>query len=694
MSRLFSYLSDMRGIFLNRQQQQAVVTSARHVLLLAVPGSGKTTVLTARIAYCITELHMNPSRILTLTFSRETAADMQRRFSVLFPDLPPVQFSTIHSFCYSVLRQYAKRYRRPLPVLLAGEQAALKYRILRDTVRRVTGEYPNDDQLEEIEQEIGRIKNRMLSPKQAENEIESFAEIYDGYIAVCRKNRLMDFDDMLSLCLDVFRRCPNVRSWFQGQYDAVCVDEAQDTSLLQHRILELLVQKGSMLFMVGDEDQSIYSFRGASPDELLRFSETYADAQILKMETNYRSDCKIVKCADRFIAQNRMRYEKHMICGTAVCSSEAVETVRLTDYEQQCGCIVSRIRRYDGQGRQAILYKNNESAVALIDLLSREGIRYACREREMTFFSSAVVEDIRAYLRLAANPRDIEAFSRLYYKLGCSRLIFLYTKENIEEYPSVFDCAASFSSLPEYRRGLLLKSRDLFRRLLVMRPVEAIETIRKELGYDRFIERRLSGFSKISAYQKLAVLAQVASGIKRPVELNARLAALSLAVRESADPEASVVLSTIHSSKGMEFDTVYLLDIYDDILPSCDAKARLKKEDCSAYENEVRLFYVAATRAKRKLVMFESGRLNGELVAPSPFIRQFLQEKSVPKARTAEETIEFVPEMRVRHASFGDGTVRSVEPDLITVSFDSAGYRRLNRAVCTGKGLLVPLTLD
>lgn len=694
MRELFSYLSDMHGIFLNGQQQQAVTTKARHTLLLAVPGSGKTTVLTARIAYCITELHMNPSRILTLTFSRETAADMQRRFSMLFPDLPPVRFSTIHSFCYTVLRRYAKVYRRQLPVLLAGKQAALKYRILRDTVRRVTGEYPADDLLEEIEQEIGRIKNRMLSPKQAENEIESFAEIYDGYIAVCRENRLMDFDDMLSLCFDIFKRCPDIRSCFQEQYDAVCVDEAQDTSLLQHRILELLVQRESMLFMVGDEDQSIYSFRGASPDELLRFSETYAGAQILKMETNYRSDQEIVKRADHFIAQNRMRYEKHMVCGTTACSSEAVEAVRLTDYEKQCAYIVSRIKQYDGRGRLAVLYKNNESAVALIDLLSREGIGYSCREQELTFFNSAVVEDIRAYLRLAADPCDIEAFSRLYYKLGCSRLIFLYTKENIEKYSSVFDCAASFSSLPEYRRGLLLKSRDLFCKLLMMRPTDAIETIRRELGYDRFIERRLSGFSKISAYQKLAVLTQVASGIKRPVELNARLAALSFAVREGADPEAPVVLSTIHSSKGMEFDTVYLLDVYDDILPSCDAKARRKEGDCSAYENEVRLFYVAATRAKRKLVMFESSRLNGESVAPSPFIRQFLQEKSVQRTETAEGTIEFIPKMRVRHTSFGDGTILSAEPDFITVSFDSAGCRRLNLAVCTRKGLLVPLTLD
>lgn len=694
MNDLFSYLSDAHGVFLNSQQQEAVTTKARHVLLLAVPGSGKTTVLTARIAYCLTKLHMNPSRILTLTFSRETATDMRRRFSALFPDLPQVRFSTIHSFCYTVLRRYAEKYRRQLPVLLAGEQAALKYRILRDAVRKATGEYPADDLMEKIEQEIGRVKNRMLSPKQAENGIESFEKIYAGYTAACRENRLMDFDDMLSLCLDIFRRCPDVLAWFWEQYDAVCVDEAQDTSLLQHRILEMLVQKGAALFMVGDEDQSIYSFRGASPDELLRFSETYADAQLLKMETNFRSEKGIVERADRFIAQNRMRYKKHMVCGTELCSPEAVEIVRLSDYDEQCRRIVSRIKEHDGQGRQAVLYKNNESAVALIDLLGREGIAYACREQEMTFFTSAVVEDVCAYLRLAANPCDIEAFSRLYYKLGCSRLIFLYTKENIGRYPSVFDCAASFSSLPEYRRGLLIKSRDLFRKLLLMRPADAIHIIRKELGYDRFIERRMSGFSKISAYQKLAALSQVAANLKRPIELNARLAALSQAAREGADPEASVVLSTIHSSKGMEFDMVYLLDCYDDVLPSCDAKAQRKEGDCAAYENEVRLFYVAATRAKQKLVFFESSRLNGEPVAPSPFIRQFFAGKSERQEKAAVKTEAFPPQTRVRHANFGDGTVLYAADDFVTVSFDTAGCKRLNLSICLQKRLLVPLTLD
>lgn len=687
MSTVLDRLAAEHGVFMNEQQRQAVCTDSARTLLLAVPGSGKTTVLTARIAYCIEERGVSPSRILTLTFSRETASDMQKRFVSLFPSFPAVRFSTIHSFCFSVLRRYASVYHRALPTLLAGENASLKYRILRDCTKKVTGEYPADDLIEEIEQQIGCVKNRMLSPEKAETEIESFPEIYEAYQTVCRMNRLMDFDDMLVLCYNIFTRCPDVLSHFKACYDMVCVDEAQDTSLLQHRILERLVEDGMALFMVGDEDQSIYSFRGASPDELLSFSKAYPDAQILKMETNYRSNCDIVQKADRFIAQNRARYEKHMVCENE--REDSVLLIRLRDYSEQGKRIVQMLK--ETGGRTAILYKNNESAVTMIDLFLREGISYVCRERELSFFTSAVVEDVKAYLRLAADPCDTEAFSRLYYKLGCSRLIFEYTKANIADYSSVFDCAASFSSLQEYRRAQLLKYRDLFKQLLMMRPAEAVDVIRRELGLDRFIERRMTGFSKISAYQKLSAVSCIAAHLRRTVDLNARLAFLAQAMREGADSATGVLLSTIHSSKGMEFDTVFLIDMYDDVLPSCDAKEQKRTGDFTEYENEVRLFYVAATRAKTKLVLFRSDRLNGGSVAESPFLQQFCREEAEKSVVPPEDSRVFLPDTRVVHSVFGKGTVLFAADGFLTVRFDGAGCKRLSLSVCLERKMLALL---
>lgn len=686
MSRILEALERDRGIHLNEQQKQAVLSEAKHTLLLAVPGSGKTTVLTARVAHCIAERGIDPKRILTLTFSRETASDMKRRFAALFPDLPPVRFSTIHSFCYSVLRHYARVYRRTLPTLLAGEEAAVKYRLLRDCMRRVTGEYASDDVLEELEQHIGKVKNRMTPPEKAETGIENFAEICKAYTSACRENRLMDFDDMLVLCYDVFCRCPDILLHFCQSYDVICVDEAQDTSALQHRILELLVKGGAELFMVGDEDQSIYSFRGASPDELLVFEKTYPGATVLKMETNYRSNRDIVEKADRFIAQNRARYEKHMTCENG--NTGSVELIRLSDYREQ-GLKILRMLTTENT-KTAILYKNNESAVALADLFLREGIGFTCRERELSFFRSAVVEDIRAYFRLAADPRDIEAFSRIYYKLGCSKLMFDYAKANLEKYPTILDCMVSFSSLQDFRRAMLLKSRDLFSRLLTMRPADAITVIRKELGYDRFIERQLRGFSRISAFQKLSALACIASDLRRPIELNGRLAFLAESMKNASDPDAPILLSTIHSSKGMEFDTVFLVDLFDDILPSCDAKEQKAEGDLTEYENEVRLFYVAATRAKTKLVLFESDRLNGEDVALSPFITQFMRSTAAKRTPAVfkKTGLSLAAGDQVTHRAFGKGFVLFVSGDFATIRFEEFGCKRLSVPVCDENHLL------
>ena len=685
MSRILELLENERGIHLNPQQKQAVLSEAKHTLLLAVPGSGKTTVLTARVAHCIAERGVDPARILTLTFSRETASDMRRRFEALFPELPALRFSTIHSFCYSVLRYYAKAYRRTLPTLLAGEQAAMKYRILRDCMRRITGEYASDDVIEELEQQIGKVKNRMTPPEKAETGIENFAEICKAYAAACRENRLMDFDDMLVLCLDIFRRCPDILSYFRRSYDVICVDEAQDTSALQHRILEELVKGNTELFMVGDEDQSIYSFRGASPDELLIFEKTYPGAAVLKMEVNYRSNRDIVEKADRFISQNRARYEKHMTCEND--NGGSVELIRLSDYRGQGMKILQMLGAQ--KGKTAILYKNNESAVALADLFLREGVRFSCRERELSFFNSAVVEDIRAYFRLAADPCDIEAFSRIYYKLGCSKLMFDYAKANLEKYPTILDCMASFSSLQDYRRAMLLKSRDLFRRLLMMRPADAVTAIRRELGYDRFIERQMHGFSRISAFQKLSALECIAADLRRPIELNGRLAFLAESMKNAADPEAPVLLSTVHSSKGMEFDTVFLVDLFDDILPSCDAKEQKADGDMTEYENEVRLFYVAATRARTKLVFFESDRLNGEDVAPSPFITQFMRDTSVKKTSAPKKSsLHLSAGDAVEHRAFGKGFVLFVAGDFATIRFDEFGCKRLSVPVCAENHLL------
>ncbi|MCI8405893.1 MAG: ATP-dependent helicase [Oscillospiraceae bacterium] len=594
-----------------------------HILLLAVPGSGKTTVLTTRIARLMEE-GVPPERILTLTFSRDTAQDMKRRYQALFggrfPESAPA-FSTIHSFCFSVLSCYAKALRRTMPQLIE-RTPGFRLRILRDVARQETGAYPPDDALEELERALSRVKNAMLPPEK--EEIPSFPEIYRSYEARKRAQGLMDFDDMLSLALEVLRRFPAIEDRFQRRYSHIHVDEAQDTSPLQHRILERLT--AASVFMVGDEDQSIYSFRGARPEELLSFQERYPGARVLKLEENFRSGPELVERADRFIRQNRQRYEKRM--RSASSRETRVEVLPLEDCAQQYAQALELLRELPEGKTAAVLYRNNESAVPLLELFRREGVECAMGERLPAFFTSGPIRDLSAYLLLAGDPRDLDAFGQIYYKLGYSRGIFEHVKERIREYDSVFDCVLGISSLSAYRKGHTRRYRDGFAALFRMKPPEAVDFILEELNYGDFLENRVPAASaRLSARLKLSAARCVGQGLGSVYMLLDRLEELEKAVREREGirPGAPVTLSTIHSSKGMEFDWVILVDLLEGLFPSSPAADGKKLGDRQEYENEVRLFYVGATRARERLILCRPKRMGGIDTPPSPFLRDFLE---------------------------------------------------------------------
>ncbi len=690
MNHVISHLAEHHGIHLNKQQQTAVCTDAAHVLLLAVPGSGKTTVMTAHIAYLLEEQHARPDQILTLTFSRETARDMNARYEKLFGENKALSFSTIHSFCFRVLRRFAAQYDRTVPTLIgAGEgTSAQKYQVLRETIRRCTGEFPDEEMIGEIERVIGCVKNRMISPETvqfAPVEPEVFARIYEEVQRVYKENGWMDFDDMLVLCHDILKRFPSICCWFQQKYRVICVDEAQDTSLLQHEIIRILTNGGAKLFLVGDEDQSIYSFRGASPKELLGFQTVYPDAVILKMEENHRSNSDIVAIADAFIKQNSARYEKHMV--TRNQDTDSVRVISLSDYDLQYETILSIIQEKHPDETLAVLYKNNESCIALVDLFLRQGISYRCRESNAAFFHSTVVRDILAFFRLAVDPCDIDAFSQIYYKMGCSKVMLEAAKHDTARGQTVFDSILSLSSVSKGRRRMLLRYQTVLSKLPLMRCGEAIDAIRTKLGYDDFIAKRMSGFMQISTYQKLSALSLIAERLRSIFELSRRLSELEAFMQEGASDDTSgVLLSTIHSCKGMEFDTVILLDMLSDVLPSYHAVSLKREGDMSEYEDEVRLFYVAMTRAKRKLIAFMSTRLNGADAAPSPFVKALLPQK--PKQTGRAEVKTMVRGTEIVHKTFGKGTVLDENDGIIFVQFE-CGIKRLSVSACTERNLLI-----
>ena len=291
--QIFDYLQQKFGIRFTEQQQAAVQTIDGPVLLLAVPGAGKTTVMVARIANMIFCHGIDPSAILTITFSKAGAQDMRRRYEGLFAApshqqgkaLP--QFCTIHSFCYQVLGSYCRLTGGVAPALIEPRERS---GMLREIYQQVNGEFLSEDLEEELISNLSLIKNAMLRQQQVEDgktiqtQIKNLWKLYQGYSALKKEHKRMDFDDMLGYALTVLKRYPPILQQYRQRYRYLCVDEAQDTSRLQYAVIGLLVQQEQNLFLVGDEDQSIYRFRGACPENLLAFPSLYPQAKVLKME--------------------------------------------------------------------------------------------------------------------------------------------------------------------------------------------------------------------------------------------------------------------------------------------------------------------------------------------------------------------------------------------------------------------------
>ena len=401
---------------LSEQQKAAVLAGAGPVLLLAVPGSGKTTVLVARLGCLIRCRGVSPKEILTVTYTVSAAGDMAKRFAALFgEDLArQLSFRTINGLCASIIHTYA-RWKGSEPFALADSDAHLNA-VLRDLLQRTGSDFPTEQQIKEARTHITYCKNMMLPEADIHRhtvEGMDFPAVYFEYQDYLRRSRLMDFDDQMVFALRILRREPEILGYYRTRYRWLCLDEAQDTSKIQHVILALLAGEHRNLFMVGDEDQSIYGFRAAWPQALLEFEQNWPGAKVLLMEINYRSTGAIVSRANAFIRGNRDRRDKHM--RTDNREGEPIRRVVLSDYSRQTRYLLQAAK--DCRRSTAVLYRNNDSALPLIDLLERDGVPYACRQREGFFFTSPIVRDLTDVLTLAYQPDDRERFLRVCWKL-------------------------------------------------------------------------------------------------------------------------------------------------------------------------------------------------------------------------------------------------------------------------------------
>lgn len=616
------------SVKLNQQQKEAVQSTKGPVLLLAVPGSGKTTVLVTRLGYMIYCKNIPPERILTVTYTVAATKDMSERFAVRFGEdmAKRLEFRTINGICAMIIQYYGRRIGKT-PFELVKDEKATTGMLIRICQDHGMG-YPTESDLKNVRTLITYIKNMMLNEEELQKlEEESdirIAGIYREYCRQMREQKLMDYDDQMLYAYNILRKDPGVLAYFQNRYPYICVDEAQDTSKIQHAIIALLAAGTGNLFMVGDEDQSIYGFRAAYPEALLSFEKKHSGAKVLLMEENFRSNAKIVEAADKFIQKNTLRHEKHMRAAREAgadireisLKSRKAQYVYLMKAAQECttgmagmsGSEEHRGRADASVTETAVLYRDNECAIPLIDLLERKNIPYRMRNADLSFFTHRTVLDVQNIIRFAMDPKDTELFMQIYYRL---KLFFnkkdalRYAQISQEKDMEVLDAALKYGNLEKYQEDNIRNLKRQMVRILNMPGDEAVNQILTYMGYQNYLKKM--GMNA----NKLETVKLIGSRVESPEKLLERLEELRTIIQEKvSDKDCPFILSTMHASKGLEYDTVYLLDVMDGILPEkVLANPRTaSKEELETYEEERRLFYVGVTRAKNQLNVFTTNK--------------------------------------------------------------------------------------
>lgn len=637
------------SVKLNQQQKEAVQSTKGPVLLLAVPGSGKTTVLVTRLGYMIYCRNIPPESILTVTYTVAATKDMSERFAVRFGEdmAKRLEFRTINGICARIIQYYGRRIGKT-PFELVKDEKATTGMLIRICQDHGMG-YPTESDLKNVRTLITYIKNMMLNEEELQKlEEESdirIAGIYREYCRQMREQKLMDYDDQMLYAYNILRKDPGVLAYFQNRYPYICVDEAQDTSKIQHAIIALLAAGTGNLFMVGDEDQSIYGFRAAYPEALLSFEKKHSGAKVLLMEENFRSNAKIVEAADKFIQKNTLRHEKHMRAAREAgadireisLKSRKAQYVYLMKAAQECTtgmAGMSGSEEHKGRAdasvtETAVLYRDNECAIPLIDLLERKNIPYRMRNADLSFFTHRTVLDVQNIIRFAMDPKDTELFMQIYYRL---KLFFnkkdalRYAQISQEKDMEVLDAALKYGNLEKYQEDNIRNLKRQMVRILNMPGDEAVNQILTYMGYQDYLKKM--GMNA----NKLETVKLIGSRVESPEKLLERLEELRTIIQEKvSDKDCPFILSTMHASKGLEYDTVYLLDVMDGILPEkVLANPRTaSKEELETYEEERRLFYVGVTRAKNQLNVFTTNK-------PSKFCSELLGKRNLRENQQKE----------------------------------------------------------
>ncbi len=706
---LFSDFKTEYGFPLDTEQSEACKTVDGKVLLLAVPGSGKTTVMIARLGYMTRVCGISPRNILAITYSVAGTKEMQKRYQKAFGACD-IEFRTINGFCATMINRYEKVKGRKAFELIEKDESVSS--ILR-SVMAEQGIFPTENDLREVKTAITYCKNSMIDDADIEKEIrlegKNFADIYRAYESYKRDRRLMDYDDQLVYGYTILKNHPEVNAVYADRFQYVCVDEAQDTSRLQHEIIKLLVNKSGNVFMVGDEDQSIYGFRAAYPKALLDFKTTYPDAKILTISNNYRSTKSIVSAADGFIKQNAERLNSGKTMKTENPEGVLPTRVKLSDL-RLLPDYVRRVSAEKTDGTTACLFRLNESMLPIIDLLSEKEVPFRVRGGDGLFFTSSTVSDVINILNFAANPYDGELWKKIYYKLPLG-----ITKAETER-AIAYNYGDDMLPIPDYlstavflndkKRARAKRIWEDLQRINSSDTYEAIRTIFFSLGYNN------KRADKVSEITKRNTLLALAYRHRNRADFYRRLTELEGEIKRGSVSNSGLILSTIHSAKGMEFDRVILCDCKNGVLPSIPIKSNLKDNEKAEREEDRRLFYVGMTRAKSVLEIVTWDSEFGVLTSGFEFPDDVFEPKKVQKTAQngtltrrkvskngtflTEKDDEFLESLMqvgvtVKHKTFGVGKIIYLNGSFAEIKFDRYPVSKtLDLRTCVMNKLITP----
>ncbi|MDO5026671.1 MAG: ATP-dependent helicase [Tissierellia bacterium] len=610
----------------SKQQKEAINHLNGPALVLAVPGSGKTTVLLQRV-YKLISQGIDPKSLLIMTFSKSQAIDMQIKFRKKY-SINDVSFSTIHSFAYSIVRWKYKLDKKEISIIEASDKFN-KYKIIEGIYASVNKSRISEDDLEEFFRVSGYIKNTLLSYDDYRRlygkSIKNFETIYEKYNLFKYQHDLIDFDDMLVMALRILQSSPDILKSLQNRFKYVQIDEGQDTSLVQFKIISLIAQPENNLFIVADDDQSIYGFRGAEARQLLNFNKTYPQAKIYLMEDNYRSTKYIVEMSKKLIANNKIRYDKNLISANEI--GDNIEIIKAKTSTIQAKYVLKEAKKLVNKNQTvAILYRNNLSALNLLNLLEEDDDFYI-KDSKINFYSHFILNDLINILNFAKDPFDINIFERIYYKLN------MYLKKDFIDQIKLMDPQLSILDRLEVCDGFnsfYIEKLDLLRYYLekIRRgPLsKSVSLVFRDLGYGDYLEeqaRRLK--TPIITYKRIIdSILNLSLGLKDLYQLEQKIKKMRNLQKNHSSQLSKLTLSTIHGSKGLEYDNVFLIDLIEDEFPSAFS---LKADSSDGMlEEERRLFYVGMTRAKKKLKLITIKNLFDIKAKPSMFLDEIIKK--------------------------------------------------------------------